>query len=431
MPEHFFISYATEDRRYVEGLSKALHEAGFSTWFDQEVIPGTNWTDELEQNLLTARAVLVVLTPHSSQSEWVKNEIAFALRNGRLLIPLLRADCQIPLSLSRRQYIDACDGAYPAARIAEALTKLEASAVLQDEGGDRVEETVPPPKPHPTSGVVSVDPSLKWLAVKIQEQRLAVMVGPVASTLAGLPLRDRLVERLRQEVRREDPDCDDLAQLASWYVSKHTTFLTEEDLARQELVKLVAAIYQDCRRNRIRADYGPIYPRLTRLPVLNLYNGNWDRMFEDCLMDQSLERVNSFENWSSLPPPSQGPERQLVNLHGRISGHPEGLLLTSDDFSSFSPKSRNVAGRLQQEFEAGTDLLCLGFSYADLSMVAEYLSRARTRIEHRDTLVYAVFPQISAETACDLARRYRIFPISLHCQPGEAETGLTWRVQFV
>ena len=50
--------------------------------------------------------MLVVLTPTSVRLENVRNKISFALRKGKVIIPVLCQDCDVPLRLERTQHID-------------------------------------------------------------------------------------------------------------------------------------------------------------------------------------------------------------------------------------------------------------------------------------------------------------------------------------
>jgi TPR repeat protein len=56
--------------------------------------------------LLAARQMLVVLTPTSVKSENVRDEISYALKQGKTVIPVLYMECVIPLRLERKQHID-------------------------------------------------------------------------------------------------------------------------------------------------------------------------------------------------------------------------------------------------------------------------------------------------------------------------------------
>jgi TIR domain-containing protein len=50
--------------------------------------------------------MVVILSPISVKSTNVRNEIAFALEEKKIIIPVLYQDCAIPLQLRRIQHTD-------------------------------------------------------------------------------------------------------------------------------------------------------------------------------------------------------------------------------------------------------------------------------------------------------------------------------------
>jgi len=106
-----FISYGREDDSVVRRIVKYLRENGITVWLDNEkLIPGTrDWEAEIEKALINASAVIVVLSPNSKNSEWVRREIGFAENFEKLIIPVLVSgdeDNSIPIRLITSQYID-------------------------------------------------------------------------------------------------------------------------------------------------------------------------------------------------------------------------------------------------------------------------------------------------------------------------------------
>lgn len=49
---------------------------------------------------------MVILTPDSTASENVKDEIGFAIDNGKRTLPILLENAIVPLRLRRFQYVD-------------------------------------------------------------------------------------------------------------------------------------------------------------------------------------------------------------------------------------------------------------------------------------------------------------------------------------
>jgi TIR domain/Sel1 repeat len=102
-----FISYSRDDSEFALRLAQDLKAAGASVWLDQlDIPPGRPWDNAIEDALSDAPQMLIVLSPSSARSDNVRNEISFALEQGKIIIPVLYMDCVVPLRLQRTQRID-------------------------------------------------------------------------------------------------------------------------------------------------------------------------------------------------------------------------------------------------------------------------------------------------------------------------------------
>jgi hypothetical protein len=106
-PSAAFISYCRVDQEFALRLAQDLKAAGAAVWLDQlDIRPGNPWDNAVERALRAATKMLVILTPTSVDSENVRDEIAYALKQGKIVIPVLYMECDIPLRLERKQHID-------------------------------------------------------------------------------------------------------------------------------------------------------------------------------------------------------------------------------------------------------------------------------------------------------------------------------------
>ncbi|MBK9748325.1 MAG: TIR domain-containing protein [Chloroflexi bacterium] len=95
-----FISYSSADRVLAEGLVSQLRAAHYQVWIDVEGIPGgAQWEQEINRALSQSDACLVLVTPDSVVSAWVKQEIEIARAQGKIVIPLLMRAIPLPLGL--------------------------------------------------------------------------------------------------------------------------------------------------------------------------------------------------------------------------------------------------------------------------------------------------------------------------------------------
>ncbi len=97
MPDHIFISHATKDDNFVKELRIALESLKLSVWVDSRNLRGGNkLKPEINLAIEEARQVIVVLSPNTVNSLWVRKEISKALEeekkhsaDGYRVIPLV------------------------------------------------------------------------------------------------------------------------------------------------------------------------------------------------------------------------------------------------------------------------------------------------------------------------------------------------------
>jgi len=130
-----FLSHNQRDKDFVRRLAVDLQRLGANVWLDErELDIGDSIVSAVQTAIAAADYVAVVLSPHSVQSKWVQREMeaAFAeeINSGRVkVLPLLRADCDIPPFLQARLYADfrvEQDYATGLAKIARRLGIVEA-----------------------------------------------------------------------------------------------------------------------------------------------------------------------------------------------------------------------------------------------------------------------------------------------------------------
>src|SRR5262245_46867965 len=93
-----FISHSTEDRTLVrKQILDPLFRAGIEIWYSVDSIrTADHWERTILQGLQGCDWFLVVLSPRAAKSEWVKDELHWAMeeRQGRV-IPVLIEPCDL------------------------------------------------------------------------------------------------------------------------------------------------------------------------------------------------------------------------------------------------------------------------------------------------------------------------------------------------
>ena len=93
-----FVSYARSDKSRVAPLVAAIETKGWSVWWDPEITPGQEFDDEIEAEIGVAGAVLVVWTPDSVASRWVRGEAREAAERG-ILVPVRFEQARLPMDV--------------------------------------------------------------------------------------------------------------------------------------------------------------------------------------------------------------------------------------------------------------------------------------------------------------------------------------------
>ena len=91
-----FISYSRQDKDRVAPLVAALEAEGWSVWWDPEITPGEEFDSLISRELESARALVVVWTPQSVDSRWVRGEARDAADRG-LLVPVRFDNARLPI----------------------------------------------------------------------------------------------------------------------------------------------------------------------------------------------------------------------------------------------------------------------------------------------------------------------------------------------
>jgi hypothetical protein len=86
-----FISYARPDRSVAEALADEFGRAGYSVWWDSELLGSDHFREVIQAELYAARACLVIWTPHSVKSRFVLDEADYALKAGKLIATRVEA----------------------------------------------------------------------------------------------------------------------------------------------------------------------------------------------------------------------------------------------------------------------------------------------------------------------------------------------------
>ena len=129
-----FISHSGSDEKWADLLRQHLAREGIEVWNPgSEIGPGENWALTYGKGLEAADAMIVLLSPDSAKSDWVRHEIEYALSSPRFrdrIFPVLvKPTEEVPWILQKQHFIRATkDAADTVRRVSSALKKSQAAA---------------------------------------------------------------------------------------------------------------------------------------------------------------------------------------------------------------------------------------------------------------------------------------------------------------
>jgi hypothetical protein len=91
-----FLSYARTDRATARIFAECFAHEGFNVWWDAALHSGETFDEVIEQNLRDAKAVVVLWSPRSVGSRWVRAEATLADRRQKL-VPAIIEPCDRPI----------------------------------------------------------------------------------------------------------------------------------------------------------------------------------------------------------------------------------------------------------------------------------------------------------------------------------------------
>ena len=100
-----FLSYNRDDASVAKLYAEALVREGLNVWWDTALRSGEAYDEVTEAALRAAKAVVVLWSPRSVASRWVRAEATLADRAGTLL-PVMIETCERPIMFELIQTAD-------------------------------------------------------------------------------------------------------------------------------------------------------------------------------------------------------------------------------------------------------------------------------------------------------------------------------------
>ena len=104
-PPDIFLSYNRDDAAVAQTYRDALAREGFVVWWDATLRSGEAYDKVTEAALRGAKTVVVLWSPRSVDSRWVRAEATIADRNGTLMLETI-GPCERPVMFELTQTAD-------------------------------------------------------------------------------------------------------------------------------------------------------------------------------------------------------------------------------------------------------------------------------------------------------------------------------------
>ena len=91
-----FLSYSSSDREAARRFADGLAGEGLTVWWDAALRAGETFDEVIENALKAAKSVIVLWSPRSVTSRWVRAEATLADRRNKL-VPVIIEQCDRPI----------------------------------------------------------------------------------------------------------------------------------------------------------------------------------------------------------------------------------------------------------------------------------------------------------------------------------------------
>jgi len=98
MEHHVFISYRRVDSPVAETIEAGLREAGLRCWRDRVLEWGVDFPLEIREAIKQSQVVLVMISEHAGESQWMVREVDMAFEQERPVLPVVTGVARVEVS---------------------------------------------------------------------------------------------------------------------------------------------------------------------------------------------------------------------------------------------------------------------------------------------------------------------------------------------
>ncbi len=105
MVGHVFVSYSHKDSEYTHKLAEEMEKHHIPVWIDDRIDYGTRWPQVIQEKIDTCKAFILIMSDNARASDWVNNELTYAMGKGKKVYPLLLKG-DVWLAVASIQYVN-------------------------------------------------------------------------------------------------------------------------------------------------------------------------------------------------------------------------------------------------------------------------------------------------------------------------------------
>ena len=159
MAHDVFVSYARRERAVANAVCATLEAHGIRCWIaPRDILPGSDWGAAIIDAIQEAKAMVLIFSSGSNESEQIKREVERTVHQGIAVIPFRIEDVlpnkTLEYFISTQHWLDALTPPLEdhLLHLAETITVLLAKKSVKEKPPQLVEEQpAPPPPPPPPS----------------------------------------------------------------------------------------------------------------------------------------------------------------------------------------------------------------------------------------------------------------------------------------
>src|SRR5215510_14767944 len=86
---HVFVSYSHRDSDFTHKLAEEIEKHNIPVWIDDRIDYGTRWPHVIQEKIDSCKAFILIMSDNARASDWVNNELTYAIGKGKKVFPLL------------------------------------------------------------------------------------------------------------------------------------------------------------------------------------------------------------------------------------------------------------------------------------------------------------------------------------------------------